>query len=87
MCYQVKCGSCGKPTWAGCGRHVPSVHAQIPEGQHCACRDWPGVAPPVEKKAAAAAADGAADPGKTPGATAAGEGSAGSTAEGAAAAQ
>ncbi|KAG0548201.1 hypothetical protein BDA96_01G146400 [Sorghum bicolor] len=52
MCYQVKCGTCGKPTWAGCGRHVASVHAQIPEGQHCACRGWPGVAP-VEKKAAA----------------------------------
>ncbi|CAN6287263.1 unnamed protein product [Urochloa humidicola] len=80
MCYQVKCGSCGKPTWAGCGRHVASVHAQIPDGQHCACRDWPGVAPPVEKKAAA---DGAANPGKTPGAAA--EGSAGSTAEGASA--
>ena len=63
MCYQVKCGTCGKPTWAGCGRHVASVHAQIPEGQHCACRDWPGVAPPVDKKAADADAD-AAGPGK-----------------------
>ena len=38
MCYQVKCGTCGKTTWAGCGRHVASVHRQIPEGQHCACR-------------------------------------------------
>ncbi|KAF8681784.1 hypothetical protein HU200_045222 [Digitaria exilis] len=56
MCYQVKCGTCGKPTWAGCGRHVASVHAQIPAGQHCACRDWPGVAPPAEKKATDAAA-------------------------------
>ncbi|CAN6304043.1 unnamed protein product, partial [Urochloa humidicola] len=67
MCYQVKCESCGKPTWAGCGRHVASVHAQIPEGQHCACRDWPGVAlaPSVDKKADAA------DPGKTSGAAAA----------------
>nr|CAB3498863.1 unnamed protein product [Digitaria exilis] len=49
MCYQVKCGTCGKPTWAGCGRHIPA-------GQHCACRDWPGVAPPAEKKATDAAA-------------------------------
>jgi len=85
MCYQVKCGTCGKPTWAGCGRHVASVHAQIPEGQHCACRDWPGVAPPVEKKAADADAAGA---GKTSGAAAAAaaavEGSAGSTEGGAA---
>jgi hypothetical protein len=80
MCYQVKCGACGKPTWAGCGRHVASVHAQIPEGQHCACRDWPGVAPPpVEKKAA--------DAGKTSAgsATAAEDGSAGSAAGGGAA--
>jgi hypothetical protein len=63
----------------GCGRHVASVHAQIPEGQHCACRDWPGVAPPpVEKKAA--------DAGKTSAgsATAAEDGSAGSAAGGAA---
>lgn len=76
MCYQVKCGTCGKPTWAGCGRHVASVHAQIPEGQHCACRDWPGVAPPaVEKKAADAAKTSAA---------AAAEGSAGSAEGGAA---
>ncbi|TVU45741.1 hypothetical protein EJB05_05239, partial [Eragrostis curvula] len=50
MCYQVKCGTCGKSTWAGCGRHVASVHAQVPEGQHCACRDWPGVVPAVEKE-------------------------------------
>ncbi|XP_066326927.1 uncharacterized protein [Miscanthus floridulus] len=76
MCYQVKCGTCGKPTWAGCGRHVASVHAQIPEGQHCACRNWPGVAPApapapavgVEKKAAGAADD---DAGKASGTTAA----------------
>ncbi|KAK3149741.1 hypothetical protein QOZ80_3AG0222000 [Eleusine coracana subsp. coracana] len=55
MCFQVKCETCGKSTWAGCGRHVASVHAQIPEGQHCACRNWPGVvvpAPAVEKKKA-----------------------------------
>lgn len=45
MCYQVKCGTCGKTTWAGCGRHVASVYKQVPEGQHCHCRDWPGVAP------------------------------------------
>ncbi|CAD6214007.1 unnamed protein product [Miscanthus lutarioriparius] len=59
MCYQVKCGTCGKSTWAGCGRHVASVHRQIPDGQHCACRDWPGVAS-AGGKAAAANGDGAA---------------------------
>ncbi|GKV33472.1 hypothetical protein SLEP1_g41987 [Rubroshorea leprosula] len=43
MCYEVKCSTCGKTTWGGCGRHVPSVYKRIPEGQHCLCRDWPGV--------------------------------------------
>lgn len=69
MCYQVKCGSCGKSTWAGCGRHVASVHRQIPQGQHCACRDWPGVDPapataPAGVKKAASVAD---DAGKASG--------------------
>ncbi|KAK3149740.1 hypothetical protein QOZ80_3AG0221980 [Eleusine coracana subsp. coracana] len=50
MCFQVKCETCGKSTWAGCGRHVASVHAQIPEGQHCACRNWPGVVVPAVEK-------------------------------------
>ncbi|KAK3149737.1 hypothetical protein QOZ80_3AG0221910 [Eleusine coracana subsp. coracana] len=74
MCFQVKCETCGKSTWAGCGRHVASVHAQVPEGQHCACRDWPGVvvpAPAVEKKKAAAtktSAEGSADSTKGAGA-------------------
>jgi hypothetical protein len=35
------------------------VHRQIPDGQHCACRDWPGVASAGDK-AAAANGDGAA---------------------------
>ncbi|TVU45742.1 hypothetical protein EJB05_05240, partial [Eragrostis curvula] len=77
MCYQVKCGTCGKSTWAGCGRHVASVHAQVPEGQHCACRDWPGV---VEKKKEAEAAT-------TTASGAAAEGSAASTEAASAAAQ
>ncbi|GJM96167.1 hypothetical protein PR202_ga12980 [Eleusine coracana subsp. coracana] len=72
MCFQVKCETCGKSTWAGCGRHVASVHAQVPEGQHCACRDWPGVVvPAVEKKKAAAtkaSAEGSADSTKGAGA-------------------
>ncbi|KAJ6398470.1 hypothetical protein OIU77_019296 [Salix suchowensis] len=45
MCYKVTCSTCGKSTWGGCGRHVPSVYRGIPEGQHCLCREWPGVDP------------------------------------------
>ncbi|CBI18271.3 hypothetical protein PVL29_024555 [Vitis rotundifolia] len=43
MCYEVKCSTCGKTTWGGCGRHVPSVYERVQKGQHCLCRDWPGV--------------------------------------------
>ncbi|KAI9394866.1 hypothetical protein POPTR_005G150300v4 [Populus trichocarpa] len=45
MCYRERCSTCGKTTWGGCGRHVPSVYRGIPEGQHCLCREWPGVDP------------------------------------------
>jgi hypothetical protein len=48
MCYQSECRKCSKTTWQGCGRHVASVYNQIPEGQHCMCKDWPGVS--TEKK-------------------------------------
>ncbi|PSS17314.1 Urease accessory protein like [Actinidia chinensis var. chinensis] len=43
MCYEVKCSTCGKTSWGGCGMHVASVHKRIPEGQHCQCKGWPGV--------------------------------------------
>ncbi|KAL9394252.1 hypothetical protein Peur_013537 [Populus x canadensis] len=45
MCSRKRCSTCGKTTWDGCGRHVPSVYRGIPEGQHCFCREWPGVDP------------------------------------------
>ncbi|KAF3319753.1 hypothetical protein FCM35_KLT22417 [Carex littledalei] len=48
MCYQANCEKCSKTTWQGCGRHVASVYKQIPQGQHCMCKDWPGVS--TEKK-------------------------------------
>ncbi|OIT38251.1 hypothetical protein A4A49_01061 [Nicotiana attenuata] len=50
MCYEVKCSACGKTSWGGCGRHVPSVYNRIPEGQHCQCKDWPGVKTTVDGK-------------------------------------
>ncbi|CAN4122476.1 unnamed protein product [Withania somnifera] len=43
MCYEAMCSTCGKTSWGGCGRHVPSVYNRIPEGQHCKCKSWPGV--------------------------------------------
>ncbi|KAJ0025431.1 hypothetical protein Pint_08587 [Pistacia integerrima] len=35
MCYKVKCSTCGKTGWGGCGNHLPSIYKNIPEGQHC----------------------------------------------------
>ena len=51
MCYQTTCSKCGKPTWAGCGRHVDSALDGVPLEQRCRCKvsQWvrvvvPGVA-------------------------------------------
>ena len=35
MCRAVTCTTCGKTTWAGCGRHVDSVKRGVPAGQWC----------------------------------------------------
>ncbi|HNQ07519.1 MAG TPA: hypothetical protein PKH97_10075 [Tetrasphaera sp.] len=35
MCRAVRCKTCGKTTWAGCGQHVASVKAGVPAGQWC----------------------------------------------------
>ncbi len=39
MCSQVSCEKCGKPTWAGCGRHVEQALAGVPRAQRCKCRE------------------------------------------------
>jgi hypothetical protein len=35
MCRPVRCKTCGKTTWAGCGQHVEQVKASVPAGQWC----------------------------------------------------
>ncbi|QQE49962.1 hypothetical protein I6H52_05280 [Corynebacterium urealyticum] len=37
MCRPVKCNSCGKTTWAGCGQHIDQVKASVPANQWCTC--------------------------------------------------
>ena len=37
MCYQVTCGSCGKPTWSGCGNHIEQALAGVPAQERCTC--------------------------------------------------
>jgi hypothetical protein len=39
MCQRVRCNSCGKPTYAGCGRHVEQVLGDVPVEQRCQCRE------------------------------------------------
>ncbi len=35
MCRAVKCRTCGKTTWAGCGQHVAQVKQAVPAEQWC----------------------------------------------------
>ena len=35
MCRAVRCKTCGKTTWSGCGHHIASVKARVPAGQWC----------------------------------------------------
>ncbi len=35
MCSPVRCRTCGKTTWSGCGQHVAQVKARVPAGQWC----------------------------------------------------
>ncbi|XAR62017.1 hypothetical protein NMG60_11016593 [Bertholletia excelsa] len=61
MCYEVKCSTCGKTSWGGCGRHVASVYKRVPEGQHCQCKEWPGIAKSEGSPGNTVAAAGAGD--------------------------
>ncbi len=35
MCSPVRCRTCNKTTWAGCGNHIASVKARVPRDQWC----------------------------------------------------
>lgn len=35
MCSPVKCRTCNKTTWSGCGQHVNQVKSRVPAGQWC----------------------------------------------------
>ncbi|KAL2156199.1 hypothetical protein VTH82DRAFT_944 [Thermothelomyces myriococcoides] len=43
MCMSATCSTCGKQTWRGCGEHVASVLANVPETKWCTCE------PKIEK--------------------------------------
>ena len=35
MCSPVRCRTCGKITWSGCGDHVDEVRAMVPDELWC----------------------------------------------------
>ncbi|MCH8611805.1 hypothetical protein [Arsenicicoccus dermatophilus] len=35
MCRPVTCQTCGRTTWAGCGRHVDHVKGSVPADRWC----------------------------------------------------
>ena len=37
MCQKVKCDSCGKATWAGCGQHIDEALAGVADADRCTC--------------------------------------------------
>jgi hypothetical protein len=39
MCQRVKCSSCGKPSYVGCGAHVEQVLGDVPAENRCRCRE------------------------------------------------
>lgn len=39
MCPTVRCRTCSKTTWTGCGGHVDAVKAHVPEIQWCVGHD------------------------------------------------
>ncbi len=51
MCSRVKCRSCGKVSWSGCGAHVDAVMRGVPESERCRCRET-GVQPPAHQRPA-----------------------------------
>lgn len=35
MCRAVTCKTCGKTTWAGCGKHIDQVMRGVPAANRC----------------------------------------------------
>lgn len=41
MCSRIECARCGKPSFAGCGRHVEQVLRDVAPADRCACHKQP----------------------------------------------
>ena len=49
MCFKVPCRQCGKTGWGGCGMHLASVFAGVPESERCRCKEEAYNSPPISK--------------------------------------
>lgn len=45
MCHAVRCRTCHKTTWSGCGAHIAQVKARVPTDQWCDGHTTEAVAP------------------------------------------
>jgi hypothetical protein len=37
MCRRIQCETCGKPSYAGCGRHIEDVLRSVAHAERCSC--------------------------------------------------
>ncbi len=37
MCSPIRCETCGKVTWTGCGQHIEEALAGVPQAERCTC--------------------------------------------------
>jgi hypothetical protein len=51
MCRRVTCGTCGKPTFAGCGAHIEQVLGDVPKAERCRCHEKPSPEGPAKRSA------------------------------------
>jgi hypothetical protein len=47
MCRAVRCQTCGRTTWAGCGQHVEQVRASVPAEAWCPGHNDKPATPPA----------------------------------------
>jgi hypothetical protein len=54
MCQRITCRQCGKPTFAGCGRHVESVLGDVAPAQRCQGHTEEDAKPPGDEASSSA---------------------------------
>ena len=50
MCRRVECSECGRPGFAGCGKHIEQVLGDVPKDERCRCAEEKSPATPPDLK-------------------------------------